>query len=80
MFSDLMRRYIEHSSKSSQFFQIVPDLQHVVFDKVEEVLIMNAELEIEEKGVVENRRDNVLDYAVHSFNHTDQGATSNTRN
>lgn len=67
-----VRGYIEHPSQAFQLFQVVAYLQDVVLDEVEDVLVVDAEVELQEEGVVEDGRNDVLHDAVDAFHDADE--------
>lgn len=64
---------VELPRQPSQLLHIIANLQGIVLDKVEDILIMDTEVNIQEVGVVEHCCDDVFDDAVRSVRNTDEG-------
>lgn len=61
---DVVRCDVEHSAEPSQLIGVIAQLHHVVFHKVEHILVVDVKVQVEEERVVEDGRDDVLDDAV----------------
>lgn len=69
----LILRNVELPGQPSQLLHIIANLQGVVFYKVEDILVVDAEVNVQEVGVIEDCCDDVFDDAVRSVGDADEG-------
>jgi len=68
MFRNLMGWDIEHDAESFEVIEIISEFEGIVFDEIEDVLVMDGKVQVQEVRVIKNWRNDVLDDSVNAFN------------
>ena len=64
MLINIVRCNIKHAAKSSQLIRVIAQLHHIVFNEIKDILIVNVKVQVQKVGIVENRRNDILNDTI----------------